>query len=344
MAADHPVLSTPGALVSYPAAARALAQASSVTITTHLNPDGDGIGSGLALLHALEGLGKRVRFLCPSAVARIYAFLPGFERIETVADEAQAKAAGPVEAMISCDAGDLERLGWVAKVARGTLINLDHHVTNTRFGDINLVDVGGESSGVVVERLLRRLKVPLDRRLAECLYTTIVFDTGRFMHSNTTAHTFRWTARLLATGIDAAAINRSLTYTKTPHDLQIQRLGIENLAVDGEDPRLAGIVLSAAAIAAVGEPEDWGDLVEIPRSLAGNQIAYLLREAKDRKSVRCSMRSNPPFEVGGVAQALGGGGHLQAAGCTIAGDLANAQREVVARLRRQLAVTGKAAQ
>ena len=200
----------------------------------------------------------------------------------------------------------------------------------------NVVDLSAESTGVAVSRLLTELGQPIDRSIAECLYTTIVFDTGRFMHSNTTAHTFRWTAKLLETGIDAAAINRALSYTKKPHDLLIQKMGIENLQVDTQEPRLAGIVLSAAAIAAVGEPEDWGDLVEIPRSLAGNQVAYLLRESKDRKTVRCSMRSNPPFEVGPVAQSFGGGGHRQAAGCTFQGDLAAAQREILPQLRRQL--------
>lgn len=321
--------------VSYPAAARALANANSIAITTHLNPDGDGIGSGLALLHALSGMGKGVRFLCPSPVSRIYAFLAGFERIEVVADAAGAAAVGPVDVLISCDAGDRQRLGATAQVVHTTLINLDHHITNTRFGTINLVDVSGESSGVVVERLLRRLKVPLDRLLGEYLYTTIVFDTGRFMHSNTTAHTFTWTAKLLKTGIDAAAINRSLTYTRSLHDLAIQRLGIDHLTVDSVEPRLAGITLSAADILAVGEPQDWGELVELPRSLVGNQIAYLMRESKDRTTVRVSMRSNPPYEVGAVAQALGGGGHLQAAGCTVTGDLAYAQAEIIPALRRQ---------
>ena len=322
--------------MSYAAAAKAIANAKSIIITTHINPDGDGVGAGLALVHALKAMGKQVRFCCPSKVVSMYAFLPGFERITAVEDEAAAAKTKRADLIISCDAGDLERLGDVAKVKRTTLINLDHHVTNTRFGDINVVDVDAESTGVVVEKLLRRMKVPLDRKLGECLYTTIVFDTGRFMHSNTTAHTFRWTAKLLDTGIDAAAINRSLAYTKKPHDLLIQKMGIENLLVDVQEPRLAGIVLSAAAIAAVGEPEDWGDMVEIPRSLAGNQVAYLLREAKDRKTVRCSMRSNPPFEVGPVAQALGGGGHRQAAGCTFIGDLAAAQQEILARLRQQL--------
>ncbi|HEX3135194.1 MAG TPA: DHH family phosphoesterase, partial [Planctomycetota bacterium] len=292
--------------MSYAAAAKAIANAISIIIIIYINPDGDGVGAGLALVHALKGLGKQVRFCCPSKVVSIYAFLPGFERITTVEDEAAAAKTKRADLIISCDAGDLERLGAVAAVKRTTLLNLDHHITNTRFGDLNVVDVDAESTGVVVEKLLRCMKVKLDKKLGECLYTTIVFDTGRFMHSNTTAHTFRWTAKLLETGIDAAAINRALAYTKKPHDLQIQKMGIENLQVDELEPRLAGIVLSAAAIAAVGEPEDWGDMVEIPRSLAGNQVAYLLREAKDRKTVRCSMRSNPPFEVGPVAQALGG--------------------------------------
>ena len=200
--------------MSYIAAARAIAEASSIIVTTHINPDGDGVGAGLALVHAFKRMGKKVRFCCPSKVVSNYNFLPGFEQITAVEDEAAAAKTKRADLIISCDAGDLERLGEVAKVKRTTLINLDHHVTNTRFGDINVVDVNAESTGVVVEKLLRRMKVPLDRTLGTCLYTTIVFDTGRFMHSNTTAHTFRWTAKLLETGIDAAAINRALTYTK----------------------------------------------------------------------------------------------------------------------------------
>jgi len=320
--------------VSYEAAAQAVREASDIVITTHLNPDGDGIGSGLALVHALRALGKQVRFLCPSTVASLYRFLPGFAALEPVV-EAQARAARPADLMISCDAGDIERLGVVALVRRTRLMNLDHHATNTRFGELNLVDEQAESSGVVVERLLRGLGVALDRVLAECLYTTIVFDTGRFMHSNTTAHTMRWTAQLLETGIDAASINRKLTYTRSLKDLSIVKLAIEHLTQD-VDPRLAGVLLTRSAIEQVGEPEDWGELVEIPRSLQGNEISYLVREGKDRASARVSLRSNPPFEVGVVAQAYGGGGHRQAAGCTIPGSLTAIMPALLSRLRAQL--------
>lgn len=322
--------------MSYAAAAEALKAARSITITTHLNPDGDGIGAGLALLHAFAGQAKQVTFRCPSTLASLYAFLPGFDRIEVVDDEAAAKALPPCDVLISCDCGDRKRLGAMLSAPRGTLINLDHHATNDRFGDINLVDEAAESSGVVVSRLFTQLGITLDRRLAQCLYTTIVFDTGRFMHSNTTAHTFRWTATLLETGIDAAEINRALTYTKSPHDLAVLRLGLEHLSVDDDEPALAGIALSAEAIAAVGAPEDWGDLVDVPRSLQGNRVAYLAREQKDRKSVRVSLRSNPPWEVSPVAERFGGGGHRQAAGCTIPGNLEACLKELLPRLREQV--------
>jgi phosphoesterase RecJ-like protein len=142
-------------------------------------------------------MGKQVRFLCPSKVVSMYAFLPGYKEIDVVADAAAAAATAPADLIISCDAGDIERLGFVAQVKRTTLMNLDHHVTNTRFGDMNVVDVDAESTGVVVEQVLEKMQVALTLAIAECLYTTIVFDTGRFMHSNTTAHTFRWTAKLL---------------------------------------------------------------------------------------------------------------------------------------------------
>jgi phosphoesterase RecJ-like protein len=317
----------------YTSAVSALRSATDIVITTHLNPDGDGLGAGLALVHALEGMGKRVRFLCPGKFASLYNFLPGFACIRSIADEAAGKAEPGCEVMVSCDAGDKERMGGVLAVPHATLINLDHHMTNTRFGTINVVDEAAESTGVVVSRVLELLGVPLNRTIAECLYTTIVFDTGRFMHSNTTAHTFRWTADLLETGIDAAAINRSLTYTRSLHDLQVQRLALDHLTVDEQESRVAGICLTAEQIAQVGAPEDWGDLVEIPRSLVGNQIAYLMREGADKKTVRVSMRSNPPFAVGPVAQAFGGGGHAQAAGCTFKGSLEEALREIIPRLR-----------
>lgn len=323
--------------VQYLPAVRAIADAADIVLTTHVNSDADGIGTSLALAIALERLGKRVRFACPTKPAGIYAFLPRFGMAATIDSEAAARALPPCDLLLSSDCGDLKRLGACAAIRRGRLLNLDHHATNDRFGDLNLVDEDATCSGMVAAKVLERLDAPIDGEIATCLYATLVFDTGRFMHSNTDAAAFRFAARLADAGVDVSAVNRALTYTRTAHDLAITRLGIERLRVDGEDARLAGIALSADDIAAVGEPEDWGDLVDVPRSLAGNQIAYLLRESPDRATTRMSLRSNPPFQVAPVAQAFGGGGHLQAAGATFPGPLADCLREVLPRLRRQLA-------
>lgn len=321
---------------NYLAAARAIADAADIVLTTHVNSDADGIGTSLALAIALERLGKRVRFVCPSRPAGIYAFLPRFGLAQTVDDEAKADAVAPCDLLLSSDCGDLKRLGACARIRRGRLLNLDHHATNDRFGDLNLVDEHATCSGMVAAKLLDKLDAPIDREIADCLYATLVFDTGRFMHSNTDAAAFRFAARLADLGVDVSAVNRALTYTKTPHDLAILRLGLQQLAVDGEDARLAGIALAKEEIAAVGAPEDWGELVDVPRSLAGNQIAYLMREQPDGRTTRVSLRSNPPFQVAPVAQAFGGGGHLQAAGATFPGPLAECLREMLPRLRRQL--------
>jgi bifunctional oligoribonuclease and PAP phosphatase NrnA len=338
------------------AVAARLASAQRIILTTHLNPDGDGIGTCLALALALRALGKQVRFCCPGTPARLYGFLPGFAGVVAVEEPGAAAHAhlpgGLAEVVVSCDAGDLRRLGPVGVVVAavraggGVLVNLDHHATNDRFGDLNLVDVDGESSGVVADELLARLHADLGQpwqrtaAIATCFYATIVYDTGRFMHSNTTARCLRWTAELLDAGIDAAAINRALTYTRSLNDLRIIRLGIDHLVQDQVEPRLAGIALDRAAITSVGDPDDWGDLVELPRSLQGNQIAYILREVVDRagrRSVRASLRSNPPFVIAPVAQAFGGGGHAQAAGATLEGhDLASALAALLPLLRQRL--------
>ncbi len=321
---------------AYDQAVHALANAERITVTTHVHPDADGVGSGLALLEALRQLGKQVRFICPSQVASVNAFLPDFALVETCGDQAWAEAQPPCEVLISCDCGSLDRLERAAHLPRGLLINADHHRSNTRFGDLNVVDEDAACSGMVIERLITGLGVDLNQAMAANLYAAVVFDTGRFMHANTDAGVLRWTAGLLDTGIDAAAINRAISYTKTPHDLAIMRLGLEQLLIDEEEAALAGMALSRDAIDAVGEPEDWGELIEFPRSLQTNRIAYLLRENTDRTSCRVSLRANPPYAVEPVATRFGGGGHRYAAGCTMQFPFAEARVQLLPLLREQL--------
>ena len=322
------------------AAARALRRAKRIAITTHVNPDGDGIAAALALAQALTGGVRRIELLAPSKPASTYDFLPGFSRWQTLTDEHAAARRAPVDVLVSVDCTDRKRLGAVWQQRRGLLLNIDHHASNEGFGDLDLIDVGLACTCQLVAQVIQRLDVSIERSIAECLYTGLVYDTGRFMHSNTGAAEFRFAAQMLSRGIDAAALNRKLAYTRSPHDLEVEALALAHLAVDRTEPRLAGIALPWAAIKKVGEPEDWGDLIELPRSLRGVEIAYLARERANGE-VRVSLRSNPPFAVAPVAARHDGGGHAQAAGCTLPGGLAAAMKKLLPQLREALGPLSK---
>ena len=188
------------------------------------------------------------------------------------------------------------RLGAVAKQRATTSVNIDHHASNESFADYNIVEPKTACTGMMIDKLFKALKYALNPVTAGALYAAVVYDTGRFMHSNTSPAVLRFAARLVDAGCDPSAINRAMTYTKTPHDLELTQVGIKNLIIDEQDQRLAGIALSKQTIKKIGAPEDWGDLVEIPRSLHGVEIAFLMRESEDG-SVRVSLRSNPPFVV-----------------------------------------------
>ena len=305
----------------YNSVIKSLSEADNILITTHIHPDGDGIGSGLALSLALESIGKKVRFICPSPIGSMYEFLPGFNKISICEEIDKAKQLDKADIIISCDTGDINRVGAIWNIPRKKFINIDHHNSNTYFGDINLVDIRATSTGVVIKNLLDIMKVNLNQEIAINLYTTIIYDTGRFMHSNTNSGVFRLTADLIDVGIDFTLINRKLTYNKTIQDLGLQKLAIEHLTQDEIDSCIAGVVLTKEMVEnELGSIDSLGDIIEIPRSLQGNEITYVLYETMDKDGntiCKLSLRSNPPYNIVNIAKDFGGGGHQQAAGATI---------------------------
>ena len=189
---------------------------------------------------------------------------------------------------------------------------------------------------MMVEDLLTALGVTIDATIAAHCYAALVFDTGRFMHNNTSAAVFR--AAALSRGwSDISAINRAMTYTRSLADIQAQALAIGHLHVDEQEPRIAGMTLSLADLATVAAAEDIGEVIEIARSLLGVEVAYLLRE-QDDGTVRCSLRSNPPYCVRPAAEHFGGGGHDQAAGCTVAGSVVDVHAAMLSQLRAAFSV------
>lgn len=311
-------------------AAAAIGGASVVALACHVWPDGDALGSMLAL-HHLAGAHGRASVASwpePQQVAPHYAFLPGLDSVTKAADFPAAP-----EVMVTFDSGSLDRLGSLVPAARaaGELIVVDHHASNTRYGSINVIDPDAAATAVVVRALARRLGWALNRDAALCIYTGLVTDTGRFQYANTTPQVFALAQELAEFDLPIAFMTREL-FEK--HRFTYLRLVSEVLARAELDPEtgmvFAWVTGDDLARHGVGLDETEG-LIDLVRRTAEARVAMVAKESPD--GVRVSLRSVDETDVGAVAVALGGGGHRFASGFVWPGTVADAARAV----RRALA-------
>ena len=301
----------------------------------HLSPDGDSIGSTLALGLALERLGKRTVWISADPPGEAYRFLPGSERFrlwnEVEEDWSQYDAA------VLLDCADLERVGPArAAIDRiGRVINVDHHPSNRRYGDINLIDPQAAAVGEITARLIDALGVELDAAMAYGLYTAILTDTGSFQYENTRAGTLRLAARLVEAGVRPARVAQAVFESRPQRVLRLLREALGTLEV-GAGGRLAWMTVSRAMMDRVGAQRgDTEGFVNYPRSIAGVEVALLFVEEPDGR-VRVSWRSNREVDVSRLAAAFGGGGHARAAGSTLPGPLERARVQVLQFVARHL--------
>jgi len=319
--------------VEWERALEAIDGASRVALACHLGPDGDALGSLLGMTIALHDIGKETIASWgsdPFDVPPHYTFLPKLELLS-----APAEFPAAPELMITFDAGSFERLGSLEPSAHaaGTLLVVDHHVSNDRFGTINLVDPDAAASAVIVFDLLRRMGVALDEDIATCLYTGIVTDTGRFQYGNTTPEVHRITAELLAAGAPHVAITQTIYNTHPVGYLKLAASALDKLEVR-EDAGLVWtwVTTQDLAHARVGL-EDIEALIDLVRTADVADVAVVLKQQSDGR-YRVSMRSKGASDVGAVATRFGGGGHALAAGFTAAdGDPRATIEEIVAALR-----------
>ncbi|MDG3013917.1 DHH family phosphoesterase [Speluncibacter jeojiensis] len=307
-----------------------LAAATSVTVLCHVHPDADTIGSGLALAIALarRSIPVQVSFPHPHELPESLRSMPGVEHL--VAPE---QVAAEVDLLVTVDAGSPDRVGDLAgrmAGARRTLV-IDHHATNTRFGMVNVVDVDAESTTVVIAQILQAWGVPIDAALAHCLYAGLVTDTGSFKWAGARSH--RLAADLLDTGIDGAAISRTLLDTHPFGWLPMLSAVLGTARLEPDSAGGLGLVHAVIRRADVGSLrwEEVESVVDIVRTTADAEVAAVLKEQPDgRWSV--SLRSKRAFDVAQAARTLGGGGHRFAAGFTAEGE----PDEVLSSLRRAL--------
>ncbi|HET9029449.1 MAG TPA: DHH family phosphoesterase [Candidatus Aquilonibacter sp.] len=292
-------------------------------MVSHVKPDGDTLGAGLALGIALKRMGKQVCYFQQDAVPRNLRFMPDTDCVSR-----ELPADLPADALwVFCDMSDYTRAGeYLPKIDRANMLDIDHHLGNSHFGAFNYVIPTECSTGTTVMHLLRAMNVEVDRDIATCLLTTIMTDTGGFMHSNTTPEVLELSAELIRAGADKEEITEEIFANKRVAATKLLGRVIDEMQF-GHDGRYCFSYVDDAMLAETGaDGEDTEDVVNVLRSQENVEVAALFK-AYDGE-LRVSLRSAGRVNVQAAAARLGGGGHFRASGLTYVGPLADAFKAV----------------
>ncbi len=310
-------------------ASDALCAAREIVIATHVNPDGDTLGSALALAHALRGMGKQVTVMSHDGVPDIYRWMPGQETVITETPRRDFDLA------IVCDTGTLDRVGRARPAIESApvSIDVDHHVGEGEFGDVRVIDARASATGELVYELLRVLGAEIDRPIAECLMCAILTDTGSFRYMNVTPNTFRIAGALMRGGAWPAAISELVFENRSLGSLKLLGRALDALQVSA-DGRVAWSHVRARDYEELGATdEETEGIVSHVRAVRGVLVGVLFREIPGKK-IRISLRAREGYDVNRVARAFGGGGHMLAAGCSLDLPLEEAERQVLEEVAR----------
>ena len=329
---------TPSANASFEQIGEVLRAHESFVLISHVRPDGDAIGSQLALGFSLMAAGKTVYLINEDGLPDNLAFMAGSEKIEL-----PPAAPLEVEVAIALDTATKPRLGDRALNAASKAklwLNIDHHISNPGYGDLNLIDSTSPATGQILYQLIIALGLPLPAETRDAIYVAVSTDTGSFQYPSTTAKTYQLAADLIDRGLDVGAIN-SKTYDNYPYRrVELMRALLNTLELS-PDGRVAHWELRDQNRIELGlMPEDSEGLIDIIRAIRGVQLAVFFEELVDGK-VRISMRSKDRrLDVCQIAMEFGGGGHALAAGIRMKGPLEEAKRLVLGAIRRRIEAAG----
>lgn len=304
-----------------------LRRRSSFVMVSHVKPDGDTLGAGLALGLALKQLNKRVAYFQQDGVPRNLRFLPESDMVSR-----ELPSDLPDDTLyVFCDMSDYTRAGpLLPAIARENMLDIDHHLGNSLFGKLNFVLESECSTGTVVMHLLRGLGAAIDGRIATCILATIMTDTGGFMHSNTTPAALELSAELMRLGADKELITQEIFLRKRVAATQLLGKIIEAMRFE-HGGRYCYSYVDDAMLAQTGaDGEDTEDVVNTLLGQDGVGVAALFKAIEGE--IRVSLRSNGVLNVQAAAQRLGGGGHFRASGLTYHGSLQDAFAAVEAAL------------
>lgn len=301
-------------------------------VTSHSRPDGDAVGSVLAMAELLDHLGCQVEVLLADPVPFIYRTLPNLSRIRHTSsvDDVDLDPRTPV-IVLECDG--VSRTGLTG-LDRHPLINIDHHASGRHFGYLNWIDEHACAVAAMIYRLARATAVEITPSMATCLYTAILSDTGSFTYSSTDADTFALVHDLASHGASPAQIARDVFFSNPASKIRLLGAALSNLQCDGP---LAWSWVTSEEMDRVGaEAEDCEGVVNYLISIDGVESAVFLREVPDASQFRLSIRSKGKLDVARIAERFGGGGHRSASGCTLDGPLDAATERILTQLRTGL--------
>lgn len=320
---------------NYADAIRMIKGSKRILISGHLSPDGDSLGSMIALAKLLKNAGHDA-----VATADINALgKPGF--LEGVSDILPVRKLKRqrFDLFIAVDCGAFDRMPPEVRPVLEKLptICIDHHVTNTAFGDVAIVDHTASSTGELIWRFAKWNEWKLDRAIAEALWVAMITDSGRFAYDSTSPRTLRAAGDILKYGVRTAFINDIIYGTFSTKAIELKRIAWRSLHI-WKNRKVAEVTLTRDDFRSVrGTKADAEDIIEIPRSVARNEIALFFYQIPDRtKETRCSIRTRGDWDATLLAAKFGGGGHIKASGCTIKGTIAAAKRKMRAAVKEMI--------
>ncbi len=305
-------------------------------ITVHTSPEGDALGAELGFYNLVKKLGKSGIIINEDKLPYGYDFLPGNQLIRLL-NKSSKNVDFDCFAVLDC--ADLKRTGDVYKLnkANKPVLNIDHHISNRNFGDVNWVDPKASSCSEMIYKMYKKLHLPMDKDTAVVLYTGIMTDTGSFRYSNTSSHTLKAASELLKFGIDVAQVYRATYENIPPADVKLLLKLLPKIKFYCQG-KVVGFQIRKELFKDGKPCVDLADLaLSFGRAIKGVEVVVLFKENLGGKNeVRVNLRSQGKVDVNEIAAFFEGGGHKSAAGCTLTGDIKEIAKKVIARIRQSL--------
>ncbi len=304
-------------------------KAKDIVILTHENPDGDAVGSALAMYLTLKKLNKEVDVVIPE-YSSVFSFLPGAEEIK------QEGKQEPYDLAISVDVTGIRRLNGFSKYFENakTKIQIDHHEVNDMFADYNFVNPTSPACAQILILVIEQLGVEIDKQIGTCLLTGIITDTGGFKYEGVSAETFEFASWLLTKGVNVSNIYKRVLQVKSKANFELRKLVMDRMEFLNDDKITFTYITLQDMEKVKAMPGDHEGLVEVGRDIEGVEVSIFLREIEG--GYKASFRSNNYVNVSDVAIPFNGGGHMRAAGCNISGTLEQVKTKILAEVKKYI--------